>query len=250
MASINDISRHVYDDGIEVLVAQIGVFGNVNTAIIDRDGKNVVLIDPNNANKWIDLFKKEDLFLTHILITHTHRDHVFGVKKLLKLYPDVELWGHEDSNYPNLFSRVLFQHQNFTHTWKHNPHTSEKWVAGRISLTVTHSPGHAPGHVTFHGHGVYHAGDLLFTLRSGRVDLPGGNSESQWKSICHAREILRSLPKDWILVPGHNYEWIDGSTPNWVTIGQALAHNLALNSENLEEFDKLDFLRFDDDLAS
>ena len=61
---------------------------------------------------------------------------------------------------------------------------------------------------------------------------------------------MRSLPKDWILVPGHNYEWIDGSTPNWVTIGQALAHNLALNSENLEEFDKLDFLRFDDDLAS
>jgi hypothetical protein len=52
------------------------------------------------------------------------------------------------------------------------------------------------------------------------------------------------------MVPGHNYQWIDGTTPNWVTVAEALAHNHALNSPTLEDFDSLDFLRFDDDLAA
>lgn len=242
--------RRVDDNGIEVWVSQVGLFANINTAFIDRATETVVIVDPHSANKWLSALENENLKPTHVIVTHTHRDHVAGVKKLLKKVPGVELIGHVDSNYPNILSRVLFQHQKYTQTWTHKEHTIEKWQAGGITLHVTHSPGHAPGHLTFHGHGVYHAGDLLFTARSGRVDLPGGDAETQWRSISHAREILQSLPQEWWMVPGHNYQWIDGTTPNWVTVADALAHNQALNSPTLEDFDNLDFLRFDDDLAA
>jgi glyoxylase-like metal-dependent hydrolase (beta-lactamase superfamily II) len=233
-------------DGIEVWISQQGPFGNVNTAFIDRASNTVVIIDPYSAKKWLSALKSANLTPTHILITHTHRDHTSGVKKMLKSFPEIELWGHQEANYPNLLARVLFRHLDFTHTWNHPAHSIQKWTAGGITLHATHTPGHAPGHLSFHGHGVFHAGDLLFTQRSGRVDLPGGDAESQWRSVTHAREILKKLPSDWRLIPGHNYEWIDGTERNWVSLAAALKHNLALNSKSFEDFDNLDFLRFDD----
>ena len=245
-----DFDKRVGEDGIEVWVVQLGPYGNINTAFIDRENQVVVLVDPHSAKDWRAELDNERLQPSHIIITHTHRDHTSGVKKLMKMYPQCALLGHEKSNHPNPLSRVLFRRLDYTEEWDHPPHTTSDWSAGKVNLRVTHSPGHAPGHLTFHGHGVYHAGDLLFTRRSGRVDLPGSDFEAFWKSISHAREILRELPADWRMVPGHNYEWLDGSTPNWRSVGDVLEHNLALNSADVEAFSRLDFLRFDDELAA
>ena len=168
---------------------------------------------------------------------------------MLNLVPGVEVWGHEEARVPSLLGHVVFKKVDFTHTWDSEPDTTVEWSAGSIRLGVTHSPGHAPGHVTFHGHGVYHAGDLLFTAHSGRVDLPGSDPGAQWRSVLYARELLRGLPGDWRLIPGHRYEWIDGSTPDWVSLEQALAHNFSLNSPALEAFEQLPWQSFDDDVG-
>ena len=32
------------------------------------------------------------------------------------------------------------------------------------------------------------------------------------------------------MIPGHRYDWIDGTTPDWVSVKEALEHNYALNS--------------------
>ena len=101
-----------------------------------------------------------------------------------------------------------------------------------------------------HGHQVYVAGDLLFTMRSGRVDLPGSDPAAQWRSLAMAKTVLQTLPKDWRLIPGHRYDWIDGTTPDWVTIEEALKHNLSLNAPDIDAFDALPFNRFDDELAN
>ena len=67
----------------------------------------------------------------------------------------------------------VFRKVEFTDTWDSIAGETVQWECGLINLGITHSPGHAPGHVTIHGHGVYHAGDLLFVRSAGRVDLPG-----------------------------------------------------------------------------
>ena len=226
----------VSDDGLEVWVTQMGGYMNMNTAFIDRDNGIAVIVDPFDSKRWVEALAIEDLFPTHLIYTHTHRDHTAGYSMMLNLVPDVEVWGHEEARVPNLLGHMVFKKVDFTHTWNNDPNTTVEWSAGSITLGVTHSPGHAPGHVTLHGHGVYHAGDLLFTAQSGRVDLPGSNPRAQWESLQFARELLRGLSGEWRLIPGHRYEWIDGSTPDWVSVEQALAHNFALNSPQLNAF--------------
>ncbi len=238
------------DGDVEIWVTQMGSWANMNVAFVDRVNRIVAIVDPFDGDGWIQALQRENLDPTHILLTHTHRDHTAGVKTIRSAYPEIEVWGHEESVSPSLLGRIVFRRTDFTHVWSHMPNQLEKWSCGLIELDVIHSPGHAPGHVTFHGHGVYVAGDLLFTMRSGRVDLPGSDPIAQWRSLAFAKSILKDLPRDWRLIPGHRYDWIDGSTPDWVTIEQVLKHNMSLNAPDIEAFEALDFNRFDDDLAA
>ena len=184
----------IWEDGVEVWVTQMGSLMNMNTAFIDRANGIVAIIDPYDAKKWIAKLDREGLEPTHLLYTHTHRDHAAGYPGMIQRFPNMEVWGHEDARVPNLLGHVVFRNVGFTDTWVSSPGESVDWEAGSISLTVTHSPGHAPGHVTFHGHGVYHAGDLLFVRSAGRVDLPGGDPRAQQMSLIRAKEILQGLP--------------------------------------------------------
>lgn len=226
------------EDGIEVWVTQMGNYMNMNTAWINRSTGTVAIVDPFDSEKWFSVLKDEGLRPTHLLYTHTHRDHVEGYRKMISLVPEVEVWGHEEASVSGLISFAVFKKVDFTNKWNNPPNTTIQWNCGGISLGVTHSPGHAPGHVTFHGHGVYHAGDLLFTAHSGRVDLPGSDPVAQWNSILYARKLLENLPKEWRLIPGHRYDWIDGTTPDWVSLEEVLKYNFSLNSPVLKQLEE------------
>jgi len=238
------------DDNVEIWITQMGPWANMNTAFIDRENGIVAIIDPFDGEGWLKALSKQDLTPTHILLTHTHRDHTAGVSAIRNAHPEIEVWGHAESVSPSLIGRIIFRRTDFTHVWEQAPNEIVKWTCGSIHLTIIHSPGHSPGHVTLHGHGVYVAGDLLFTMRSGRVDLPGSDPTAQWRSLAMAKTVLQNLPSDWRLIPGHRYDWIDGTTPDWVTIEQALKHNLSLNAPDIDAFDALPFNRFDDEMSA
>jgi len=221
-------------NGVEVWVTQMGNYMNMNTAWINRKTGTVAIVDPFDSRRWVSALEKEGLRPTHLLYTHTHQDHVEGYAEMMKLVPEVEVWGHADAGMSGLLAYVVFKNVDFTEKWNNPPDTTIEWSVGGITLGVTHSPGHAPGHVTIHGHGVYHAGDLLFTAHSGRVDLPGSDPGAQWNSIFYARSLLRNLPSEWRLIPGHRYDWIDGTTPDWVSLEEALKYNYSLNSPVLQ----------------
>jgi len=218
----------VWDDGVEVWVTQMGTLMNMNTAFIDRENRVVAIIDPYDARRWTDALEKEGLVPTHLLYTHTHRDHTAGYPGMMKRFPNLEVWGHEEARVPSLLGNVVFKKVDFTNTWDCEQGDSVEWSAGSINLVVTHSPGHAPGHVTMHGHGVYHAGDLLFVRSAGRVDLPGGDPQAQQRSLIRAKKILSGLPADWRLIPGHRYDNFRGKVPDWISLGDALQHNYFL----------------------
>jgi glyoxylase-like metal-dependent hydrolase (beta-lactamase superfamily II) len=230
MLGEGEFDIQVRDDGVEVWVTQMGNYMNMNTAWVNRSTGTVAITDPFDSKRWVSALKKEGLRPTHLLYTHTHRDHVEGYADMIELIPEIEVWGHSDANVSGLLAYAVFKKVDFTNEWNNGPNTTIEWSVGGISLSVTHSPGHAPGHVTIHGHGVYHAGDLLFTAHSGRVDLPGSDPGAQWDSVLYARNLLRNLPRNWRLIPGHRYDWIDGTTPDWVSIEDALEHNYSLNS--------------------
>ena len=230
MLGEGEFDIQIGDDGVEVWVTQMGNYMNMNTAWVNRSTGTVAITDPFDSKRWVSALKKEGLRPTHLLYTHTHRDHVEGYADMIELIPEIEVWGHSDANVSGLLAYAVFKKVDFTNEWNNGPNTTIEWSVGGISLSVTHSPGHAPGHVTIHGHGVYHAGDLLFTAHSGRVDLPGSDPGAQWDSVLYARNLLRNLPRNWRLIPGHRYDWIDGTTPDWVSIEDALENNYSLNS--------------------
>jgi len=230
MLGEGEFDIQIRDDGVEVWVTQMGNYMNMNTAWVNRSTGTVAITDPFDSKRWVSALKKEGLRPTHLLYTHTHRDHVEGYADMIELIPEIEVWGHSDANLSGLLAYAVFKKVDFTNEWNNGPNTTIEWSVGGISLSVTHSPGHAPGHVTIHGHGVYHAGDLLFTAHSGRVDLPGSDPGAQWDSVLYARNLLRNLPRNWRLIPGHRYDWIDGTTPDWVSIEDALENNYSLNS--------------------
>ncbi len=228
MLSDGEFHISVWEDGVEVWVTQMGPLMNMNTAFIDRTNGIVAIVDPYDAVLWVDGLEKEGLFPTHLLYTHTHRDHTAGYPKMVEAFPNIEVWGHEEARVPSLLGHVVFKKVDFTSTWECKPGETVDWIEGSIRLKVTHSPGHAPGHVTFHGHGVYHAGDLLFVRSAGRVDLPGGDALAQQKSLIRAKEILGSLPPDWRLIPGHRYDTFGGKIPDWISIEEVLINNYFL----------------------
>ncbi|HUF66097.1 MAG TPA: MBL fold metallo-hydrolase, partial [Gemmatimonadaceae bacterium] len=64
---------------------------------------------------------------------------------------------------------------------------------------VAHVPGHAPGHVMIHGHGVAFVGDCVFAGSVGRTDLPGSNGAHLSRSL----ERITALAPETVLYPGH-----------------------------------------------
>ena len=70
---------------------------------------------------------------------------------------------------------------------------------GALRFEVMHVPGHAPGQVSFNGHGIAIAGDLLFAGSIGRTDLPLSDPYAMDASL----ERFSALPASTRVYPGH-----------------------------------------------
>ena len=121
MLSDGEFHVSIWEDGVEVWVTQMGNLMNMNTAFIDRANGVVAIIDPFNANLWTEALEKEGLEPTHLLYTHTHRDHAAGYPAMMKRFPDLEVWGHEEARVPSLLGNVVFRKVDFTNTWESEP---------------------------------------------------------------------------------------------------------------------------------
>ncbi|RMI12567.1 MAG: MBL fold metallo-hydrolase, partial [Calditrichaeota bacterium] len=69
-----------------------------------------------------------------------------------------------------------------------------------IRLTVLHTPGHTPGHISLVGDGVAFVGDVIFRESIGRTDFPRSSFDQLVDSI---RRKIYTLPDDTVLYNGH-----------------------------------------------
>ena len=108
MLGEGEFDKRVSEDGIEVWVTMMGPYLNMNTAFIDRSAGIVAIVDPFDASEWGAALSSEGLSPTHLLYTHTHRDHAAGYPGMIALYPELEVWGHVDARVPGLLGHVVF----------------------------------------------------------------------------------------------------------------------------------------------
>jgi glyoxylase-like metal-dependent hydrolase (beta-lactamase superfamily II) len=146
-----------------------------------------------------------------ILCTHAHDDHVNVALELSKEV-DAPVLLHADD-------RVLW---DMTHDRAPDGDLTdgEQIVVAGTTLTVVHTPGHAPGAVCFVGDGLVFSGDTLFSGGPGAT----GRSYSDFPTILSSiRERLLSLPPETVVHTGHGDDTTIGaeasSYDEWVARG-------------------------------
>tara|TARA_Y100000310_G_C20536710_1_gene741224 strand:- start:149 stop:964 length:816 start_codon:yes stop_codon:yes gene_type:complete len=145
---------------------------NGDCIIIDTAGSPELIIDSINSN---------DLKPKLILLTHSHSDHIGGVKKIKN---EFNIQGH-------IFKSKLFSSDNLT-SFEDNQIID----FNKNKIQVIHTPGHTQDSVTFHIDNFLFVGDLIFAGSIGRPNWSYNQSlESTYK--------VTSLPEKSHIFPGH-----------------------------------------------
>lgn len=171
-----------------------------------EETEQAAVIDPSwDGAAILKVTEDEGWTISHILLTHSHFDHVGALSHLyaqtsapIHVHPDAVSLLRESPRAAALWG--------FTIPDPPEPHVmlqdGQMVTVGRLKLQVIFTPGHAPGHVSFYHEpgNVLFGGDVLFQQGIGRTDLPGGDYATLIRSI---REKLLVLPDDTRVYCGH-----------------------------------------------
>ncbi len=167
-----------------------------NSFLLVSGGEAAILDPAPDAARFAPLLEKENARLTHILLTHGHFDHVYGLDSVRAAWPAARLClfradavGTEDRPVKES-PEILWLTDGQTLT------------VGQAELTVLHTPGHTPGSCCWLCEGVLVSGDTLFAGSAGRTDLPGGDWETLMRSLRRLADDP-ALPDELRVLPGH-----------------------------------------------
>jgi len=175
-----------------------------NTYVVaDHTGGSAVMIDAGGpVAPLLAFLRREQLTLTHVLLTHHHHDHVAELDAVQTEFPDVPVLIHPAE-------RELVQGATGTLT------PGETIQSGELSLVAIHTPGHTAGMLSLLAGGTdVFTGDTLFKGSVGGVRAPGHTSYADLKASI--METLLKLPPSTRIHPGHTEP---------TTVADELEHN-------------------------
>lgn len=191
------------ETALEVVSFETGPLQENAWLVIDRATGAAAMVDPGDeGDRLIAAIEHERVRLEAIWLTHAHFDHIGAVAALRRRF-DVPVYLHEGDL--RIFEAGPFQAASYGLPFEGDEPPSQRLtegqglVLGGLSFTVMHTPGHSPGHVVIHGHGIALVGDCLFAGSVGRTDLPFGNALELGRSL----DRIVALPPDTRVLPGH-----------------------------------------------
>ncbi|HYI79231.1 MAG TPA: MBL fold metallo-hydrolase [Thermoleophilaceae bacterium] len=178
-----------------------------NCFLFRRDGSDrALIVDPGDeAERLLGAIDELGVTLDGILLTHTHFDHVGAVAPIAKA-TGAEVW------VPEIEKQVLADIDSYVpwpefgpfESWdaEHTLTGGEKLELAGFEIDVLFTPGHSPGHVTFHvpDEAAIFSGDVLFQGSVGRTDLPGGDPRVLMQTL---EMLAERLPDETTVHPGH-----------------------------------------------
>jgi hydroxyacylglutathione hydrolase len=113
--------------------------------LIEETAREVLVVDPGEAETLITYLEDHNLRLKLILVTHDHLDHIGGIDKLKVHFPDVRICSHQTNS-----QRLNFHHHQ---------------------IQMLKTPGHLEHHVSYlmPDLNILFCGDTLFSLGCGRI---------------------------------------------------------------------------------
>ena len=156
----------------------------------------------------------------HLLATHGHFDHNFGIDTIYNQYGlQVEVSAEDESlisNLPKQFQDMVGAPLRRTYPPVGRLFINDDVIRfGSHELRVLKTPGHTPGGVVFYceAEHVAFTGDTLFYMSIGRTDFEGGSYDEMMDSLFG---VIAKLPANTIIYSGHGPK---------TTIAQELQYN-------------------------
>jgi glyoxylase-like metal-dependent hydrolase (beta-lactamase superfamily II) len=206
--------------GPTVHAVTVGAFQENCYLVVDPSTRAAALVDPGaEGHRIVAMVREAGVTLEAIWLTHAHLDHVGAIADVKRVW-DVPVHLHP-LDHPT-FDLAPRAARMYGLPWAPQPlpdrelAEGEPLALGALRFDVMHTPGHAPGHVTIHGHGLAIVGDCLFYGSVGRTDLPGANPKDLTQSLAR----IAALPPASRVLSGHGPE---------STIARELAENSFLN---------------------
>jgi glyoxylase-like metal-dependent hydrolase (beta-lactamase superfamily II) len=214
----------------------VGQMANLSYLVGSRSTREALLVDPAwSVDALLDQAEADGVKVVGALVTHYHQDHVGG-----------SVFGMEIEGLPRLLARQpvpvhvnegeadgLIAVTGLSESDLVRRESGDVIELGELRVRLLHTPGHTPGSQCFlleeaNRSSALVSGDTLFLGSCGRVDLPGANPEDMYRSL---NQILRALPDETLLYPGHLY-----SPESVGTMGEQKRVNPFLRVANLEQF--------------
>lgn len=156
-----------------------------NTYLLNQDGeRDAVLVDPGRFDlNLLNLVEENGLYISHVLLTHSHINHTHGIPTIMKIY-DAEIY--------SMKSTILgFE----THLIK----DETTFPLPGMEVHAVPVPGHSDDSVIYIIENMLFTGD---TLMAGYTGQTAGLSEQKAMTALIRQKIF-ALDGEYLLFPGH-----------------------------------------------
>lgn len=143
-----------------------------------------LIVDPGEAAPVLKAIEANNWQPEAILLTHHHNDHVGGVAELHRRFPNLIVYGPEETR--NKGTTKIVADGDRINILEHEFH-------------VFATPGHTSGHVCFYSAPWLFCGDTLFSGGCGR--LFEGTAAQMYQSL----QRINALPEDTLICCAHEY---------------------------------------------
>lgn len=181
-----------------------------NAYLVWKHGETkAVAIDPGfDVESLIGLIHSNQLTLAAIWLTHGHADHIIGLERLKKAFPDAPIViGVNEAALltdPELNLSLPMGFPVVAPKADRTVVDGEQFEEAGMKVRVLEIPGHSPGSVVFvienPKPNIAFVGDVIFAGSVGRADFKGGDGR---QLITGIRSKLFAFDDDTLLFPGH-----------------------------------------------
>jgi glyoxylase-like metal-dependent hydrolase (beta-lactamase superfamily II) len=155
--------------------------------VVDEASRTALAIDPrlDQVDRLLEALTARDVRLAHALDTHTHADHLSGVRRLAQRTGATVL-AHAASKLRGPARHIR---------------GGETFEVGTRTIRVLDAPGHTPDSLALLVDRHLFTGDALFAGGAGRTDFMGGSASTLYDTF----RAFEALPDVTVVHPGHDY---------------------------------------------